>query len=115
MSDELPAEIDPALWFPCSDVPGARDYLYSAAWHTFTGRMGAYCPAKQVWFRVSASEIPDAVPESTRYWVKGFLAGNLPRQPDSDIEGAALEQWTEKARAFLATGVWLPDEDDGSA
>ena len=62
MEDQLPEDIDPALWFPCSDVTGARDYLYAAAWHTVHGRMGAYCPAKRVYFRVSASQVPDDVP-----------------------------------------------------
>ena len=30
----LPDDIDPELWFPCGDVAGARDYLYSSVWHT---------------------------------------------------------------------------------
>src|SRR5690348_13349063 len=113
MSDVLPDEIDRALWFPCSDVPGARDFLYAAAWHTFPGRMGAYCPSKQVWFRISARDLPDESPDATKYWVKGYLAGSWPRQPDDEMEGEALEQWAERARAFFATGTWRDDGIEG--
>jgi hypothetical protein len=111
MPDALPDEIDPALWFPCTDVPGARDYLYASAFHTFTGRMAAYCPSKQVWFRVSAHTIAEESPEATRYWVQGYLAGNLPHPPDRELEGEAVERWAEKARAFFATGTWSDDDD----
>ena len=49
-------------------------------------------------------------PEATKYWVRGYLAGNLPRQPDADMDGEDLERWTAKAQAFFATGDWPADE-----
>jgi len=109
----LPDDVDPALWLPCSHSPTDRDYLYPAAWHTFPGRMGAYCSSKNVYFRISLSEIPADVPEATRYWVRGFLAGNLPEPPSKDLEGADLERWQRRAEQFFATGRWTASNADG--
>jgi len=73
--------------------------------------MSAWCAERQVSFRVSFSELPPDLPSATRYWVKGFLTGNLPRQPDVDQDDdPALVAWQIKARDFLATGQWSPDD-----
>jgi hypothetical protein len=106
---DLPDDIDPELWFECRHHPGQRDYLYNARWHTFPGRMGAYCPTRKVSFRVSIAEMPSDLPLATRYWVQGFLTGNMPRQP-TDEEGPELVAWREKADHFFATGYWPADD-----
>ena len=59
-------------------MPGARDYLLNNPWHTFPGRMSAWCATRQVSFRVSKSELPADLPAATRYLVRGFLVGNVP-------------------------------------
>ena len=108
---DLPADVDSELWFECRHHPGSRDYLLSTPWHTFPGRMSAWCAERQVSFRVSFSELPPDLSPATQYWVKGFLVGNLPRQPDmDDDDGAALAAWQIKARNFLATGQWPPED-----
>ena len=110
-SGDLPADVDPDLWFACRHHPGSRDYLLSTPWHTFPGRMSAWCAERQLSFRVSFSELPPDLPSTTRYWVKGFLTGNVPRQPDvGEDDDPALVAWQIKARDFLATGQWPPED-----
>ncbi|HQZ00980.1 MAG TPA: hypothetical protein PLQ63_13355 [Propionicimonas sp.] len=111
MQTDLPDDVDPDLWFPCSDVPGERDYLYAAAWHTFPGRMGAYCPAKKVYFRASASDISDDASPATKYWVRGYLAGSLPAPADPEMGDEARGKWKARAAEFFATGHWSSDEE----
>jgi hypothetical protein len=104
---ELPEDVDPDLWFECVHHAGWRDYLLSSAWHTFPGRMSAWCSARDVEFRVSKSELPSDLPAATRYWVEGFLTGNLPHQPDvDDDDSPALAEWARLAEQFFATGMW---------
>lgn len=106
----LPDEVDPELWFACRHHPGARDYLLNEPWQTFPGRMSAWCAERGIGFRVSKSELPDELPTATRYWVEGFLTGNVPRQPDDDDwEGPAVLEWQANAVRFLATGYWPPE------
>ncbi len=106
---ELPEWVDPELWFECPHDAGARDYLLNEGWHTFPGRMPAWCAGRRVSFRVSQSELPSNLPAVTRYWVAGFLVGNVPRQPDEDDDGSpAMARWQENADQFLATGFWPP-------
>ena len=57
--------------------------------------MPAWCETRQVSFRVSLSQLPEDIPEATRLWVRGFLAGSVPQL---DVEARVNE--------FLATGVW---------
>ena len=73
MDDEhaLPDGVDPELCFDCCHHPGPRDYLIDEPWHTFPGRMQAWCQARQVWFRVSRAGLPDQLPLPTEYWVRG--------------------------------------------
>lgn len=108
----LPDDIDPELWFPCGDVAGARDYLYPSVWHTAPGRMGAYCAAKDVYFRASAEEVPADAPIATRYWVRGYLAGSLPSPPYDDPSEEELGAWRARAHAYFASGSWpsAPEE-----
>ena len=109
---DLPADVDPELWFECRHHPGKRDYLLSTPWHTFPGRMHAWCAERQVSFRVSLIEMPPDLPAATRYWVRGFLTGNLPRQPNlDDWDDPVMVAWQIKARDFLATGYWPPGDE----
>jgi hypothetical protein len=106
---ELPDDADPELWFECRHHAGGRDYLLNNPWHTFPGRMSAWCATRQVSFRVSNSELPDDLPAATRQWVRGFLVGNVPRQPDADDDdNPAIAAWQAKADQFLASGYWPP-------
>ena len=111
---DLPDDIDPDLWFPCVHDASERDYLCNARWHTFPGRMPAYCPSRGVSFRVSRAELPSELPVATRYWVEGFLVGNMPRQPDVDDEDdPALVQWQSDASDYFDSGYWpRGDETD---
>ena len=110
MADDeaLPDGIDPEIWFECIHHPGSRDYLVSEPWQTSPGRMQAWCGTRHVWFRVSKSSLPEHLPLPTRYWVEGFLVGNVPRQPDvdDDDDGAAVNEWRASAHHFIATGRW---------
>jgi hypothetical protein len=101
--DQRSGDIDPELWFPCPHHEGARDILYPSSANTFPGRMPAWCEHRQVSFRVSLSSLPDDLPVVTRLWVRGFLAGSVPRL-DTD-----LETRQRQVDAFLATGTW-PDQ-----
>ena len=106
-TDSLPDDVDPALWFQCDVLPSTRDYVFDAQWHTHPGRMAAYCAARRLDYRISPSELPEALPDATRYWVQGFLAGNLPRQPDVDADDdARLVDWQAKAKGFRVSGRW---------
>jgi hypothetical protein len=105
----LPDGVDAELWFECCHHQGARDYLLSTAWHTFPGRMSAWCSVRRIGFRVSKCDLPADLPTATRYWVQGFLTGNLPRQPDADDDDSpAIVVWKAHAERFLATGMWPP-------
>lgn len=99
-------DLDPELWFPCVHHPGARDILYPSAGNTFRGRMPAWCETRQVSFRVSLSQLPDDIPEATRLWVRGFLAGCVPQLDDEVDELAQVEA---RVNAFLETGAWSND------
>jgi hypothetical protein len=106
---ELPDDADPELWFDCCHHAGGRDYLLQHPWHTFPGRMSAWCATRRVSFRVSKSELPKDLPAATNYWVQGFLVGNVPHQPvTDDFDGPAVAAWRAKADRFLAGGYWPP-------
>jgi len=107
----LPDDIDPELWFASKQCGGQRDYLYDSGGHTWPGRMSAYCPHEDEahsGYRISVHELPDDLPTATRYWVRGFMAGNLPepRRPD---DRAYMERWDANAKDFVATGLWDTD------
>lgn len=106
MESPLPHDIDPELWFPCRDVAGARDYLYASVRHTILGRMGAYCAAKDVYFRISAHEIPPGSPLTTTYRVRGYLAGSLPSSPIDDPSDEESAAWEARAQTYFASGHW---------
>src|SRR5688500_7910396 len=95
----LPAAGHPALSY-YSERCGGDDYLFDKRWHTHPGRMAAYCPhdPKHPDYRISAYELPADLPDATRYWVAGFLAGNLPAPPDGVSERDELmERWARLA------------------
>ena len=113
MSESLPPDVDPRLWFSCDLEPTARDYLVGNA-HTFTGRMLAYCERKEgsPRYYVSATSVWRDCSDEARYWVAGFLAGAEP-QPPRDEDGdwlppdhADFVAWRAKADAFTDTGQW---------
>ena len=114
MKPALPDDIDPELWLPCGDVAGERDYVYPSVWHTSPGRMGAYCAAKDVYFRISAEEISADAPITTRSWVRGYLAGSLPSPPYEDPSEDELAAWSARAHAYFASGSWSPAPEEGS-
>ena len=117
---QLPDDIDPKLWFASRrrQCRGERDYLFDKHWLTHPGRMAAYCPhdAEHPDYRISLSELPESLPDETRYWVRGFLAGNLPTAPVvNDLDAPELHDWQAAAEEFARTGEWtLPvgDEDE---
>jgi hypothetical protein len=69
-------------------------------------------------YRISAYELPSTLPEATSMWVGGFLAGSLPRPPDSawDADGNerpdVMERWRQLAQQFRRTGWWPTSEDE---
>ena len=65
--------------------------------------MPAWCETRQVSFRVSLSQLPEDIPEATRLWVRGFLAGSVPQLDDEVDDLVAVEA---RVNEFLATGVW---------
>ena len=103
----LPEDVDPELWFASARCGGERDYLFDAKWHTHPGRMKAYCPHQPDWpdYRISVDELPADLPVATRYWVKGFMAGNLP-QPTRYSDPAYMARWSAAAVDFADTGHW---------
>lgn len=97
-------DLDENLWFPCVHHPDARDLLYPSAGNTFRGRLPAWCETREVSFRVSLSQLPDDLPEATQYWLRGFLAGQVPRLDDEEPEDMGL--WKQRVDEFLTTGDW---------
>jgi hypothetical protein len=113
----LPSDVDPELWFVSSHpiCRGGRDYLWDEQWHTHPGRMAAYCPhdAEHSDYRISLQGLPGDLPAATRYWVRGFLAGNLPKPPhDAPPNGPEMAAWREQARVFAHEGWWPLDEGE---
>jgi hypothetical protein len=99
-------DLDTNLWFeaPC----GGRDFLLPSNGHTHLGRMGAWCPVKETSYMVSLSEMGD-MPEQTRYFVTGFLAGSMPdlvEDEDGYTEPHDEEAWRRATARFLRTGHW---------
>jgi hypothetical protein len=101
---------DEHLWFTAAYCP-ERHYLLDANPFTFHGRMRAWCPDKGVAYNISKGEI-ETCSEATRYWVRGYLAGNThepPRDADGDWlpeDDPATERWRRAAALFLITGIW---------
>lgn len=113
--DELPEDIDPALWIRCSRT-GGQDYLVEGNPHTFPGRMSAFCPhvAEYPYYNVSIGEVEECSPES-RLWMRGFVAGSEPDVP-LDSEGCELDDadpkvqgWAEARSGYMETGYWPPE------
>lgn len=110
LASVLPDDVDPELWFPSAQCGGERDYLFDAKWHTHPGRMKAYCPHRPDWpdYRISVYELPTDLPTATRYWVEGFMAGNLP-EPRRHLNDEYMTRWHEAAATFAQTGHWPPE------
>jgi hypothetical protein len=104
----LPEEeepVDERLWFQATC--GGRDYLVGSG-NTFTGRMAAWCPAQRVGYNVSLGEI-GTMPDETRYFITGFLAGAQPDRPvddQGDMDEADLAAWRSATQRFRRTGYW---------
>lgn len=101
------AELDEELWFIGSC--GKRDLLTGNP-HTFRGRISAWCPAERVGYNVSLDEITE-MSTASRYFIKGFLAGNEPEPPEPDDQGNEdpedLTAWRAAVHRFRSTGNWL--------
>jgi hypothetical protein len=50
------------------------------------------------------SQLPDDLPEATRYWVRGFLAGQVPQLDVEEPED--MDLWGQRVDEFLTTGSW---------
>jgi hypothetical protein len=44
------------------------------------------------------------LPDATRYWLRGFLAGQVPRLDDEEPDD--MVAWRAKVDEFLMTGNW---------
>jgi hypothetical protein len=94
-------EWDERLWFEASC--GNRDFLGMDNPHTFLGRMSAWCPDRNVWYRVSLAGMGEMSDEA-RYFVKGYLAGS---EPGFDaVDGPDFVAWETAVRRFRGTGEW---------
>ncbi len=105
-SPDTPATLDEELWFVGSC--GGRDLLVGNP-HTFTGRIAAWCPTNEVGYNVSLSELDDMA-VATRYFIKGFLAGNEPAPPiadDGSEDRDDMTAWRSAVARFNRTGRWL--------
>lgn len=104
-------EFDEKLWFTMSDCCGQKHYLLFNP-HTFPGRMGAWCPEKQLTFNVSKSAIETCSLEA-EYWIKGFVAGNEPPPPRDENRDYLPEddpryrRWQAAIKQFPETGIWV--------
>ena len=111
---QSPPPYDEKLWFTMRSHCAGRHYLLFNP-HTFPGRMGAWCPTKQVTFYVSKSEMESCSPEA-HYWMMGFLAGNEPAPPRGEDGGyladddPQMERWRAAIRQFPETGIWVVSE-----
>ena len=108
-SPELPAYVDPHLWF---EDGGQRLYLVADNPHTFHGRMCAYHPALDLIVMVSKSDVVNNCSEEARYFVLGYLSGNQP-DPPRNAEGDWVEdddprseEWRRAVTLFHETGYW---------
>lgn len=112
LREDLPEDVRPAYPFRSlrARCESGTDFLFDKHWLTHPGRMAAYCPHNPSHpdYRVSLCELPDDLPEETRrHWVRGFLAGNLPR-PSLTVQAnpELFRQWEEAAEEFSITGEW---------
>jgi hypothetical protein len=109
--DDLPAYVDPRLWFEMDGCP-SRHYLVDGN-STVLGRMYFYCPLRDLTTRVSKSEMT-VCSEEAGYFVRGFLAGSEPGPPvDEDgillDDDAAVEAWRGATIVWRRTGGWPRD------
>lgn len=111
MDDEK--KIDPALWFTLANCEGRHFVLYNS--HTFHGRLTAWCPNKGRSVNVSKSELQTSS-EETKYWLKGFLAGNEPEPPRNGagtveaVDSEPFRRWLRAVELFAETGYWYEGE-----
>jgi len=95
------------LWFEASC--GKRDLLLNDNGHTFTGRMLAWCPHQEHHvYSVSLNDMGEMSTE-TRYFVRGFLAGQEPEGPYGEDGGITPDDelaWELACNRFRRTGSW---------
>jgi hypothetical protein len=115
-----PADLDRALWFEPGCCGAGRHYLHYNP-HTFPGRMGAYCEARDRTFSVSLAEI-ERCSDEARYWVRGFLSGNEPPpplEPDAlaidDLGDPRMDEWRAAVARFRESGTWPRGAPSGPA
>jgi len=107
-------EYDPKLWFTMEPDCQGRHYLLYAS-HTFPGRFTAWCVHKQRAANCSLGDVKASSKEAV-YWLRGFLAGNVPEPPRGE-SGAFLSSddprfqlWERAASLFKTTGYWNSSE-----
>lgn len=99
-------QLDDRLWFeaPC----GERDLLLDTNGHTYPGRMLAWCPHQEHnVYSVSLNQMGEMSTE-TRYFVRGFLAGQEPEGPYDDGEITPEDElaWELATHRFRKSGSW---------
>lgn len=99
--------IDKALSFEHNGCTGLHYILGNP--HTHPGRIMGWCEKKQTSFFFSLSEVINPTIE-TKFWIKGFLAGNEPSPPlingDVDFESEEYKLWQKKLKDFNESGYW---------
>lgn len=87
-----------------------RHYLVDGNPH-IRGRMYFYCPSRNIYTRVSKSEIGECSDE-TRYFIRGYLSGNEPVPPRDDNNDLLDDShpefvlWRKAVEMFRDTGYW---------
>lgn len=100
-------QLDEQLWFEASC--GDRDLLMGAGGHTYPGRMLAWCPHQEHHvYSVSLNEMGE-MSTASRYFVRGYLAGQEPEVPyddDGEITPEDELAWELATYRFRQTGSW---------
>ncbi len=102
------SKYDERLWFLHKGCDGKHYFISNP--HTFPGRMLAWCPIRKTDFCVPKSEM-EAISESAKYWIQGFLTGNQPNPPldesgDVNFDSPEYKNWLIKIEEFGKTGDW---------
>lgn len=109
---DLPIEKE--LWFEMDHEDCHGKHYIIGNPHTFHGRIAAYCPTKKVFFNISPESITN-MSQETKYWIKGYLAGNEPSPPDDENgepnypEHEVYIDWQRSVDLFHKTGYWYSD------
>jgi hypothetical protein len=106
LASPRPRQPDPELWFEADC--GGRDLLIDESPGMAPGRMRAWCTTRNLEYLVSAHEIVQC-PASTRWFVRGFLAGSAPvYRLDSSgrIDDGDFVAWRIASERYQRSGAW---------